>query len=601
MKLRDYLPELPSFVQQSERLGELTHALGLMKSIEEGGEVYKSPSLGLNQLVSQWLRQQMAYRFQMVVDLMTIALTVAEIRAPIHHITSEVFRKGITWKQKFAVKCQKCKAEYEELYQECPECRTGEFLTKPDEHQKKRLNEFLDDSNIYDQSLEEILREFHFDLNVVDDAFIYIAKEYIGEGRKVRSRVTEIRRIHPALIEFDLDAKGLPKNSHFFCYIHRELEASREPGKCSKCARNLVPAMYVYWNRGPMDRMYLMDSEIIHLSKFSPSATYGWSPVMTIFERALTLIGMDKNLYRYFFDRTMPASMVMVFTDDPENLRRERANLAAQVKLNPNYVPLVAVSAKQNRGRVDMIRLFHTMQEMDYLPIRNEIRERIGAMWGVTPAWQGAPEAFGGLSTQTTQLMVMSRVIEGDQRLFHHKVFPHILDAFGVTDWVLELPQPEEKAEATKMALMQQRISAASALFQMGFDIKPKASSAGISDIDFIVSGEPKKPDMGGMFGGSPVSSMDKATSWIQQIVDAGYSSPTVKEVSPTGDKIWFQSGDSDWIAYLSNGTLERVEKATFRHDIGEAPVSREVTPKPGGEDSNEFEDDYQNPELPQI
>ena len=246
--------------------------------------------------------------------------------------------------------------------------------------------------------------------------------------------------------------------------------------------------MYKYYHRNK--HMYFFDSEIIHVSKFSPSETYGWSPILTVFEKALTLIGMDKNLYRYFFERKMPASMMMVFTDDPESLRRERANLAAQTRLDPNFVPMVAVSAKNNRGRVDMVRLFHTLQEMDYLPVREEIRERVAAMWGVTPAWQGAPEAFGGLSTQTQQLVVMSRVVEGDQRLFHEKIFPELLEAFGITDWELSLAVPEEKAEATRISFSQQRVAVANQLNQMGFTIKLKKGGVLMEDAVFTIDGE---------------------------------------------------------------------------------------------------------------
>jgi DNA-binding transcriptional MerR regulator len=199
---------------------------------------------------------------------------------------------------------------------------------------------------------------------------------------------------------------------------------------------------------------------------------------------------MDKNLYRYFFERKMPASMIMVFTDDPESLRRERSNMAAQTRMDPNFVPMVAVSARNNRGRVDMVRLFHTLQEMDYLPVRQEVRERIAAMWGVTPAWQGAPEAFGGLSTQTQQLVVMSRVVEGDQRMFHDKVFPILLEAFGITDWTLELPTPEEKAEATRISFAQQRVSVASQLNQMGFTVRLQDQGANLEEIAFVIEGE---------------------------------------------------------------------------------------------------------------
>ena len=81
---------------------------------------------------------------------------------------------------------------------------------------------------------------------------------------------------------------------------------------------------------------------------------------------------------------------------------------------------------------------------------------------------------FGGLSATTQQLTVMSRVVESDQRLFHDKVFPQLLKAFGVTDWKLELPTPEEKAEATIIAQTQQKVAIASQLAQMGFSVELK-------------------------------------------------------------------------------------------------------------------------------
>ena len=183
--------------------------------------------------------------------------------------------------------------------------------------------------------------------------------------------------------------------------------------------------------------------------------------------------------------------MIMVTTDDPESLRREREHIAAQTRLDPNYVPMVAVSARNQRGRVDMVRLFHTLQEMDYLPVREEIRERVAAMWGVTPAWQGAPDAFGGMSSQTQQLVVMSRVVEGDQRLIREKVFPRILKAFGITDYELQLPQPEEKAENTRISFAQQKIAIANQFSQLGFDVKLKEQDVPFWEADFIVSGEP--------------------------------------------------------------------------------------------------------------
>ena len=460
MRLSEYLPETPALSQQ---MTDLNAQIGMFQLMKASGDVGTAPTMGLDHVVNTWVRHQMAYRQQLVMDIQTIAMSVEEIRSPISHITSEVFRRGIQWK---AAK------------------------KDPDHEQQERFAKFLDDCNVFDQSLEEVLKQFHYDINTVDDGFLYLAKEYkVMDDDTLRSKIVEIRRLNPALVEFDLDTAGLPKNAHFLCPIHRD-EIQDTPRICEEpgCNRVCQAVMYKYYHRNK--HIYLFDSEVIHVTKFSPSETYGWSPILTIFEKALTLIGMDKNLYRYFFERKMPASMIMVFTDDPESLRRERSNMAAQTRMDPNFVPMVAVSARNNRGRVDMVRLFHTLQEMDYLPVRQEVRERIAAMWGVTPAWQGAPEAFGGLSTQTQQLVVMSRVVEGDQRMFHDKVFPLLLDAFGITDWTLELPTPEEKAEATRISFAQQRVSVASQLNQMGFTVKLQDQGATLEEVAFVIEGE---------------------------------------------------------------------------------------------------------------
>ena len=462
MKLSEYLPEVPNLAQQMTNLNSQIDMLQLMKA---SGDTGQAPTIGLDHVVNTWVRHQMAYRQQLVMDLQTVAMSVEEIRGPLNHITSEVFRRGLNWIPK---------------------------KENADESQKEIFMNFMRDCNVFDQSLEEVLRQFHFDVNSIDDGFLYIAKEYkAGPKGELRSKIKEVRRLNPALVEFDLDQAGLPKNYHFLCPIHREeIQETSEICPEPNCEIEMQPVMYKYYHRN--QHMYFFDHEVIHLSKFSPSETYGWSPILTIFEKALTLIGMDKNLYRYFYERKMPSAMMMVFTDDPESLRRERANLAAQTRIDPNFVPMVAVSAKNNRGRVDMVRLFHTLQEMDYMPVREEIRERVAAMWGVTPAWQGAPEAFGGLSTQPQQLVVRSRVVEGDQRLFHEKVFPELLRAFGITDWELQLPVPEEKAEATRISFAQQRVAIANQLNQMGFTVKLKDDGAKVmmEDAIFTIEGE---------------------------------------------------------------------------------------------------------------
>jgi hypothetical protein len=480
MRLDEFVGPGSPFVQKRDSASSVLDSLAnfnenlIMKGSDDAREKGRSPEFGVDYIANSYIRNQLAYRRQLISDLQNISYTVEEIRAPIGHIINEVFRQGLSF---------------------------SATTDKPDSDQLTRMKKVMSHANQFGQTLEEVLRLFEFDVNTIDDAFLYLVKEYVAdEKNKVSSKVVEIRRMNPALIEFDLDEMGLPNNTHFICPIHREA-ITESPGNCKipshveegsegePCGIELRGAMYRFLHRTQV--VYFLENEIIHTSKFTPTETYGMSPILTIFEKALTLIGMDKNLYRYFFERKMPASMLMVQTDDPEALKRERAIIQAETRKDPNYVPMIAVSARNQRGRVDMVRLFHTLQEMDYLPIKDEIRERIAAIWGVTPVWQGNPDSFGGMSTQTSQLVVMGRTVESDQRRLKDKVFPRLLEAFGITDFELVLPNPEEKAEATRISFSQQRVNNAKILLDMGYTLKLKNENADMDDIMFVVTGEP--------------------------------------------------------------------------------------------------------------
>lgn len=502
MKLSEFLPDVGSVTQKSDRLDGM---IGLFDVLTKGGgnsgNTYRPAEVGYEQLVNVWIRQQMAYRKQLIQDLFTLAHTVGELRTPILHLRGEVFRRGFSWAGKFVVKCTKCGQEHDQLVDKCEACGSRR-LRKPEAEQRRRFETFLDDCNIWDQSFDEVLKQFYDSLNIADDGFLWLVKEYLNDGTKIRSKVLELRHINPALIEYDLTKDNKPKAAHWLCYLHRGEYSDvveGEAGRCSVegCRLELVPAMYKYT---PQNRvMYLLDSEVIHRNKFTPSEMYGFSPILTIFEKALTLIGQDKTAMRYFFERKMPPSMIMVATDDVESLRREREEVIAKLRQDPDYIPMVAVSSRQNsRGRVDMVRLYHTFEEMNMMPLKQEIRERISALYGLSPIWQGAVESLGGISSQTQQLVVTSRVAEADQAMFNDKIVPQILEAFGITDWKYELLQPEEEAEQTRVSLAAQRIQSANMLFTMGFDVKLAAGVKDIDEVKFEVSGEAKA--LGGQY-----------------------------------------------------------------------------------------------------
>jgi hypothetical protein len=229
-------------------------------------------------------------------------------------------------------------------------------------------------------------------------------------------------------------------------------------------------------------------------------------------------------------------------------------------------------------------------------------------MWGVTPAWQGAPEGFGGLTTQTTQLVVMSRVVEGDQRIFHERVFPKILDTFGITDWKMVLPTPEEKAESTRISFALQRAQLAQQLAAQGYDVELKEQNIDAENVEFVVSGqqvnmaklgaeaqalslmqqeqqmeqmqqqqemqEQQMAAQGGDEegggappggGGMPLQLSSASKPWTQQLAEMGFPFPIIKSVQPDGNKVWFQHGVTDYTATLNMGQIGQVEKAVMK------------------------------------
>ena len=291
----------------------------------------RTPSFGVDAIIQDWVRQQFIYRRSILQDLFVMSYQVTEVRSAILSIKRSVFRKGLgEWIPKWERQCinADCGKEFMDRNQKhCDECFQYELkeattldeygnvvvgyikeiildadneaiptITRvPRRRQKERFEALMNDCNIFHQPLLEVLNEFMEDILIADDGFLALGKEYTVDrsvGEIVESDIVEITRLHPALMEFDIDRKdGLPERSHFICVMHRSM-IHTGPGYCEQifddgysCGTRLLPAMYRYYMRGHY--RYFLNNEIIHKSIFSPSKTYGYSPVLTVFEKVL--------------------------------------------------------------------------------------------------------------------------------------------------------------------------------------------------------------------------------------------------------------------------------------------------------------------------
>jgi len=508
MKLEEFVPDLASQNRALEKANTMLQSsyqggfanFAKSSGFQSGGyQRSDSTPLGIEQLYFDWLRTAYAYRRMFIQDLYLLAFDIAEVRIPILALRGELFRKGLDeWIAVFVLKCKQCGEEYNEKVEKCERCGSKE-LRKPNKQQIEYFESIRGNCNIFGQSFEEILKVTSDDINIVDDSFILLQKDYMKMDDQIWTKVSEIRRLHPALVEYDLDKNGLPRNSHFICPFHRE-EIEIKPDPCPICGYERQPIMYIYNHRGR--RVYLFEDEVIHNSKFSPSETYGYSPLLTVMQKVLTISGMDRFLYRYFFERKAPSGLILTYTDDPQSLEIERARIEAKMMEDPTYMPWIAVSQKTGRGRTDFVKLFHTLQEMDYLPVRNEIRDRISAIYGVPQMYMNIMEGVGPMAGQSQQVKIFANVIESDQRRYNEKIFPQIMKAFHITDWKLKLKTPEEKVESIILQQAQQKVAIATQMMTLGFTVDLKPGADTIEAIDFLFTGKAQNPMMAAMSGG---------------------------------------------------------------------------------------------------
>lgn len=550
--------------QQVNLLSNTQPVRQLAQPIKISSKYAKTGFLGVDEFSYRERRQRYFARRRALDDLYTIAFNVASIRTATLNLRNEIFRRGLKFEEKFSRKCTNlnCGMEYEEDVKVCSKC--GMPTREPDHRQTQRALDFFKCVNKFKQSFVEVVKECEDDVQIVDDAFMLMSLTYQMKDGDIDSvRVDSIERLDPLFTEFDLNQEGYPEQRSWFCLRHRGAVQSG-PGRCKEvevgpdgektvCGCRLYPAMYKYRYRGAW--RYYLDCEVIHWSKYSPSKTYGFSPIFSLYEKALTLIGMDRFLYDYFYERQLPVGILGITTDNPEALEEKRREWQMEIEENPHFIPMLGIDSQSGHGKVEWIKLGYTLEELDYLPIRDEIRQRISGVYGVTAVFQGAPQDVRGANAQQVQLVVQSRVTEVAQAVYNEKVFPRVCQLFGITDWDLHMITPEERSEEQEWQVKNLKAQYMQTMVNAGFRAKltPKG--------EFIFDGEASRPGEMQPTPGELLPGEGDAMGFPGQDEDIGPAAYNQNVMSPEA----YTSGDSpDQKMLLSKADHPRYPKGTI-------------------------------------
>ena len=414
------------------------------------------------------------------------------LRTVLSTLQQEIFRRGYYWEKKFHKKCKLCDAEFQHDIEQCKECGNSD-LSEPDPNQLVYPRWLIEQRNSMEQTFMDVLREVEYDLNITDDAFLILIKEYYMDpetNELAFYRIKEIVRGDPIFMRIIADKRGVRGGRFRVCPIHRsEVKAySGDDKHCPICGTEMLDVHHVN-TAGSGKTQHYLEGEVIHVSKYQPSKLYGRSPVSTLWRQAMTLTAMDNYMYTAYSKRRIPRGILSVTTDNLESMKSFFKATDEKLERDPHYIPKIGIESGSGRGGINWVKLMDSLEEMQYIPARDEMRQRIAAFYGVSNVFMMDTGKSGGLNNEGMQILVTNRAVEFGHKVYTDHLFPRLMEQMDVTDWKLTLYPNEEEDEVTRLRRDEMEVNIAQRMMMMGY--KPTLSEDANRDIRFIY----KQPD----------------------------------------------------------------------------------------------------------
>lgn len=394
------------------------------------------------------------------------------VRTCVTQLKQEIFRRGYVWEKSYEALCKNCGKKHQKPVMECSRCGSTE-LRLPDPKQLEYIEKFLDRYvNKSEQLFIDVLRELEDDLNTMDDAYIVMVKEYFidGNGKIRMHRVKELYRGDPVTMYIYADENGVRGTKGFTCVNHRDIIATEPHEMCETCGSNLFPIHYV--NRVGGEDQYFLEGEVLHFSKYSPSRLYGLSPILTLYNHIMTLIAMENYVNSSYTKSRMPRGLLAVQTRNMESMRSFWRSVKEKMEQDPHFIPVMGIEAENGKGAVEWIKFMDSLKEMDYVSVKDDLRDRISAFYGVSKVFMADNTTSGGLNNEGMQILVTNRAVQMAQNVYNNYVFPFLVKQFGITDWDLKLPPSEEEDEIAVLRKRELEVAIAASIKNLGFEIE---------------------------------------------------------------------------------------------------------------------------------
>jgi len=459
------------------------------------------------------------------------------VRTCTTQLKQEVFRRGYTWEESFLRKCTDCGKEHKSPVSKCGNCGSIN-LEKADENQLKYAKDLLGGYvNKAEQMFIDVLKEMEDDLNIMDDAYLVMVKEYFmdNNGDIRMHRIKEIYRGDPVTMHIYSNELGERGVDGYTCLRHRTMLATNPSDMCEMCGSELHPVHYV--NRVNGEEQYFVKGEVLHFSKYSPSRLYGMSPIITLWNQVTTLTAMENYVNSSYTKARMPKGLLAVQTRNMDSMRSFWRSVKEKMETDPHFIPVMGIESENGKGSIEWVKFMDSLKEMDYIQVKEDLRDRISAFYGVSKIFMSDNSASGGLNNEGMQILVTNRAVEMAQTVWNNYVFPFITKEFGITDWELKLPPSEEEDEIAKLRKREIEVNVAASIKNLGFEVNMDDEGR------FTFVKPPPPPQEQGpveeeMVETDPYAGTNIDASQMGQMMEAGMGTPIPQEnPNPTKNK----------------------------------------------------------------
>lgn len=441
---------------------------------------------------------------------------IGDLRIVFETIQREMFRNGWEIRPKYKYKCPVCFKTFKDkpmskfipLEQqasnkdkedglECDQCGNTKDFIKPDPKNRVKLQSFMAvPANNNNQTVLEVGRMWERDADVIDNAYTLASKVYYlkpvekGDlsGAKLeidpdRTEISEFIPMHPISITMIANSEGRLgyDNSNkpvWICpnYLHRSKRL--ESPFCDTCGCKAINGCFESNNvpyglpvSDPKKMVYGKDEVIWIAGKFMPDLLYGYSPILSIWKKAMSLYHQDEYIWKYFDKDRPPKSLLIFGSRNYESVSAFMDRQKQGAKSDPYMPRPILVNSENANQAASFIDLTPNFKELELTELRKELRQVILTIYGITPVYSGEQKG-SGLGNEGLQLTLTNRAIKWYQSIFNEKFFDQITTRmFGIDDWEIALIDSEEIDELRTEQVRGQKITNAQMMYSMGFEV----------------------------------------------------------------------------------------------------------------------------------